>query len=52
MMVFTIFSFLVDVKIKLKVLACCFENYLLILKILSVTIFKDPTLKMQTGIRL
>jgi hypothetical protein len=52
-MVFKIFYFLVDKKIKLKVLPCSFE----ILKILPVTSFKDPkaailTLKMHTGSRL
>jgi hypothetical protein len=49
LMVLAIFCFLVDEKIKLKVLTCS----LLILKILPVTRFKDPyvamlTLKMHT----
>jgi hypothetical protein len=50
--------FLVDEKIKIKVLAWSFErNLLLIMKILPVTRFKDPkaailTLNMLTGSRL
>jgi hypothetical protein len=42
MIVFTIFCFLVDEKIKLKVLACYFE-LLTYFEILLVTRFKDPT---------
>jgi hypothetical protein len=39
---FTIFCCLVDEKIRLKVLACPHLKFLLILKILSATIFRDP----------
>jgi hypothetical protein len=39
---FTIFCFLVNEKIKLKVLACYFE-FLTYFEILLVTRFKDPT---------
>jgi hypothetical protein len=56
-MIFTIFCFLVDEKIKPKVLACSLEITHKVLKNLPVTRFKDPKvamliLRMLTGSRL
>jgi hypothetical protein len=55
LILFTIFCFLIDENIKLKILACFFE--ITFLNILSVTCFEDPkaaimTQKMLTGSRL
>ncbi len=54
LIVFTIFCFLLEWKIQTQSFSLLLLNYLLILKILPVTCFKDPTkaiftLKMLTG---